>query len=205
MTVGAPVDLPPSVAVPLEDQNPAEDAVWSFAVPAGTFADDAGEGALTLAATLADGTTPLPAWLDFDPATATFSGTPLQADVDAGPIAVRVTATDASGQAVSDEFTVTPSNVNDAPTVSGTLADAATTAGAATSVDLSGLTLADEDGDAVTLRAELQGGLRFPPGSRWRRTGPRSRSPTPWPRASTPSTSSPTTPRRIPPRRSASP
>ena len=200
-----PVDLPPSVAVPLEDQNPAEDAVWSFAVPAGTFADDAGEGALTLAATLADGTTPLPAWLDFDPATATFSGTPLQADVDAGPIAVRVTATDASGQAVSDEFTVTPSNVNDAPTVSGTLADAATTVGAATSVDLSGLTLADEDGDAVTLRAELQGGLRFPPGSRWRRTGPRSRSPTPWPRASTPSTSSPTTPRRIPPRRSASP
>ena len=91
------IDTPPSVATGIPAQTPDEDALYSFALPAGTFADDAGEDALTLAATLADGTTPLPAWLDFDPATATFSGTPSQADVDAGPITVKVTATDAQG------------------------------------------------------------------------------------------------------------
>ena len=190
VTVGAPLNDAPTVATEIADQTPDEDALYSFAIPAGTFADDAGEGALVLTATLADDT-PLPAWLSFDPATGTFSGTPLQADVDAGAITVKVTATDAQEESVSDEFTLTPQNVNDAPTITGTLAPVETTFGAATTVDLSALTLADEDGDTPTLVALSQGGLRFPPGSRW--SARRSRSPTPPPRASTPSTSSPTT------------
>ncbi|MGS4946639.1 malectin domain-containing carbohydrate-binding protein [Meridianimarinicoccus sp. RP-17] len=165
-----PVDLSvtdvneaPTVAAEVADQAPDEDAAFSFTVPAGSFADDGGEGALTLSATLADDT-PLPSWLDFDPATATFSGTPLQADVNAGPIEVKVTATDAGGLSVSDTFTLTPQNVNDAPTITGVLDPVETDLGTATTVDLSGLALADEDGDPTTLVAALQGGDPLPAG-----------------------------------------
>ena len=55
-------------------------------------------------ATLADGS-PLPAWLSFDPATQTFSGTPLNDDV--GALTIRVTATDTSGATATQDFTVT--------------------------------------------------------------------------------------------------
>ena len=75
--------------------------VWYYAIwfvheaqlPAGTFADaDLSDPAnLTLSATLAGGGA-LPAWLTFDAATRTFSGTP--ADDDAGAVTVEVTATD---------------------------------------------------------------------------------------------------------------
>ena len=51
-------------------------------LPPDSFSDvDVGD-TLTLSATLADGS-PLPAWLSFDPATQTFSGTPLNDDVGA--------------------------------------------------------------------------------------------------------------------------
>ena len=161
VTVGAPLNAAPTVAAEIADQSPAEDALYSFAIPAGTFADDAGAGALVLTATLADDSA-LPAWLSFDGTS--FSGTPLQADVNAGAITVKVTATDAQGESVSDEFTLTPLNVNDAPTIAGTLADATTTAGTATTVDLSGLALADEDGTTPTLVAVTQGGTSLPAG-----------------------------------------
>ena len=69
---------------------------------------------LTLSATLADGS-PLPAWLSFDPATQTFSGTPLNDDV--GSLAIRVTATDTSGATATQDFTVTVNNTNDAPVI----------------------------------------------------------------------------------------
>ena len=64
-------------AVEIADQSTDEDAGFSFTVPATSFIDvDAGDS-LTLSATLADGS-PLPAWLSFDAATQTFSGTPAQ-------------------------------------------------------------------------------------------------------------------------------
>ena len=53
------------------------------------------------AATLANGD-PLPSWLSFDATTRIFSGTATRNDV--GQIAVRVTATDAAGLSVSDDF-----------------------------------------------------------------------------------------------------
>ena len=59
----------PTVATEIVDQTPDEDALYSFAIPAGTFADDAGESALTLTATLADDSA-LPSWLTFDAAPA---------------------------------------------------------------------------------------------------------------------------------------
>ena len=59
----------------------------------------------------------LPAWLSFDPASRTFSGTPDNPDV--GTVTVRVTATDPYGQSVSDNFALTVINVNDPPNVAG--------------------------------------------------------------------------------------
>jgi Ca2+-binding RTX toxin-like protein len=108
------VDPRPLVAAPIADQQIAEDALWSFTLPAGTFEDgDDGEAALLLVATQADGNA-LPAWLSFDPLTRAFSGTPANADV--GRIDVRVTAIDPDGTSVADVFGLTIANVNDAPT-----------------------------------------------------------------------------------------
>ncbi len=72
----------PVAVVPIANQSTDEDAGFSFTVPATSFIDvDAGD-TLTLSATLADGS-PLPAWLAFDPATKSFSGTPLNDDESA--------------------------------------------------------------------------------------------------------------------------
>ncbi|WP_445372870.1 putative Ig domain-containing protein [Methylomonas sp. HW2-6] len=102
----------PTVANPIADQNASEDSAFSFQVSANTFADvDVGD-ALSYTATLADGSA-LPNWLTFNAATQTFSGTPANADV--GSISVRVTATDNNGATVYDDFTLTVTNVNDAP------------------------------------------------------------------------------------------
>ena len=91
----------PSLPSLIADQSSNEDAGFSFTVPATSFTDvDVGDS-LTLSATLADGS-PLPAWLSFDPATRTFSGTPLNGDV--GSLAIRVTATDTAGATASQDF-----------------------------------------------------------------------------------------------------
>lgn len=95
----------------LADQSAAEDAPFSFTMPAGTFTDANGD-ALNYSATLANGGA-LPAWLSFDAATRTFSGTPLNDHV--GTIVIKVVAADGTGSA-SDEFTITVANTNDAPT-----------------------------------------------------------------------------------------
>ena len=87
-----------------------EDAPFEFIVPANTFGDvDAGDS-LSYSATLANGD-PLPAWLSFDPATGTFSGTPENGDV--GNISVEVVATDSEGATASDTFDLEVININD--------------------------------------------------------------------------------------------
>ncbi|MDC9821084.1 DUF4347 domain-containing protein, partial [Pectobacterium polonicum] len=105
---------PPVVATPIPAQSIAQDGSLNFTVPAGTFTDPDVGDTLTLSATLADGTA-LPAWLSFNPATGTFSGTPGNADV--GSLTIKVTATDGSSASVSTTFGLTVTNVNDAPVV----------------------------------------------------------------------------------------
>ena len=108
----------PNVAAALQNQSVNEDAAWTFAVPAGTFTDvDAGD-TLIYSAAQSNGAA-LPAWLSFDAATRTFTGTPANAQV--GALQLRVTATDAAGAAIASHFTVNVLNVNDAPTVSAAL------------------------------------------------------------------------------------
>ncbi len=88
-----------------------------------------------------------------DLVSATVDGTNLVLDYGEnqhGAATIRVTATDPSGLAVSDDFVVTVSPVNDAPAVAAPIADAAVDEDApATSLDLS-TTFADLDGDHLT-------------------------------------------------------
>ncbi|MDP2755169.1 MAG: putative Ig domain-containing protein, partial [Nitrospirota bacterium] len=103
------LNRPPVVVTPIADQTTMEDAAFSFTVPGNTFADiDAGD-TLTYSATLADGTA-LPSWLTFNAAMMTFSGTPTNDNV--GILPLKVTATDAAGASVSNNFNVTIENVN---------------------------------------------------------------------------------------------
>ena len=89
----ADVNDAPMLIVPIAGQSATQDRPFAFTLPSGTFIDiDAGD-TLAYGAKLASGAG-LPAWLTFDAATQTFSGTPANADV--GAVAIRVTATDGS-------------------------------------------------------------------------------------------------------------
>jgi Ca2+-binding RTX toxin-like protein len=91
----------PIVVVPLSDQTATEGSVFNFVVPPGAFADpDAGD-VLGYSARLSSGAL-LPAWLSFDAATRSFSGTP--PSTAQGVIDVRVTVTDSTGATVNDVF-----------------------------------------------------------------------------------------------------
>lgn len=141
----------PTLAQPLADQGATQDAAFSFSVPAGTFADiDVGD-TLSYTAARADGR-PLPGWLVFDAATGVFSGRPGNSDV--GTLNIRLTATDRGGLSVSDEFTITVANVNDAPVLRNLPAEIQkVTVGVAAA--LPAITVWDPDGSDAPLTLTL--------------------------------------------------
>ncbi|MGY0217397.1 tandem-95 repeat protein [Endozoicomonadaceae bacterium StTr2] len=100
-------DVPELVSA-VSDQTTAEEASFSYTIPA--FTDEDGD-VVTLTASLTDGS-PLPAWLSFDADTRTFSGTP--DDADLGVVQVRVTANDGSASTTAD-ISITVTSVNDTP------------------------------------------------------------------------------------------
>jgi Ca2+-binding RTX toxin-like protein len=105
------VNEAPTVANAIPDQNAFENQSYSFTVAVNAFVDlDAGD-TLTYTATRPDGSA-LPAWLSFNAATRTFSGTPSAADN--GTISVKVSASDGGGLSTFDVFdlAVTPSVIN---------------------------------------------------------------------------------------------
>ena len=155
------VNTAPTVANVIADQTITEDSALSFQFNANTFSDVDASDTLTYTATLADGTA-LPSWLTLVAATRTFSGTPLNGDL--GAIAIKVTATDSGGVTVSDTFTITIANTNDAPTVENELADQ-------TIIEDTGLNyfqfnanvFADVDvGDTIAYTATLADGTALP-------------------------------------------
>ena len=150
----------PVASATIADQSTNEDAGFSFTVAPNSFSDvDVGD-TLTLSATLADGS-PLPAWLSFDPATHTFSGTPLNDDV--GSLTIRVTATDTAGATATQDFTVTVTNTNDGPVAAVTIADQSTNEDAGFSFTVAPGSFTDVDvGDTLTLSATLADGSPLP-------------------------------------------
>ncbi|NML18669.1 DUF4347 domain-containing protein [Azohydromonas caseinilytica] len=105
------IDEAPVLARPIENQKAQAGSAFRFTLPGDSFRDPEGR-ALSYAVTLADGS-PLPAWLRFDPATRTFSGTPR--DQDLGALRIRVTARDPGGTTASEVFTLRVSQGTDAP------------------------------------------------------------------------------------------
>ena len=143
----AAVNDAPVADVVLTNQAAAEDAAFSYEVPADAFGDVDGD-ALTLSATLADDTE-LPSWLTFDGAT--FTGTPVQADV--GSLDIKVIATDPSGETATQTFTLTIGATNDAPVSVG---DAySTDEDTALVIPAAGVLINDSDVDGDALDAVL--------------------------------------------------
>ncbi|MEL6494127.1 MAG: putative Ig domain-containing protein [Cyanobacteria bacterium J06623_7] len=126
----------PTLAIPLTEQLEegddiaTEDEAFSLSFDAGTFVDLLDpEDSLTYSA-MVEGAEegeyePLPeeGWLEFDPETITFSGTPENDDV--GEYDLKVIATDdGEGELTAeDTFSLTVENTNDAPTVTNTFHD----------------------------------------------------------------------------------
>jgi Ca2+-binding RTX toxin-like protein len=156
------INQAPTVANPLADQTVPEDAPFILQVPANTFADpDAGD-VLTYSATLGNGTA-LPTWLSFNATTQTFTGTPDDAQV--GSLDLRVTAIDSGNLSVSDTFTLTIQNVNEAPTVANPISNQTTLEDTPVSLVVSANIFADQDathGDTLTYSASLASGAALP-------------------------------------------
>ena len=117
---------PPVVANPIADQSATMGTPYNFTFAANTFSDPNAGTVLTYTASLSSGGA-IPAWLTFNAGTRNFSGTPV---APAGPLDVRVTASDGAGGSISDVFVLT---VNAAGTL--TFYRAINVNGAALSID----------------------------------------------------------------------
>ncbi|MEN9360695.1 MAG: hypothetical protein RL095_2230, partial [Verrucomicrobiota bacterium] len=150
----------PTVAAPISGQSATEDSAFSFTIPLGTFADVDASDSLSFSASLANGN-PLPSWLNFNAATRTFSGTPLNADV--GVIGIKVVASDISGASVSNSFLLNVADTNDAPMLLNPIADQSATQDSLFTFVLPPDSFADIDaGDALSFSATLQNGSPLP-------------------------------------------
>ena len=107
----APVNDAPKLAKAIPDRSVLEENFWTYKIAPGTFTD-VDNAALRYKATLVNGAA-LPAWLSFNAANQTFSGTPPKDFT--GPISLRVTASDGTSS-VFDDFNLNVVNIND-PTI----------------------------------------------------------------------------------------
>lgn len=83
----------------IPNRNATTGTAFGYTPAPNTFADvDVGD-TLSYSAQLIGGG-PLPAWLSFNPATGTFSGTP----TGTGPVSIQVTADDGEGGSVSNRY-----------------------------------------------------------------------------------------------------
>ena len=115
---GTPVNDAPTVSTVLDTQASCCAAgigeAYSFQFASGTFTDVDGD-TLTYTSTKPDGSA-LPAWITFNPATRTFSGTP-NINSLAGDLNIKVTASDGHGGSVADTFTLAVTNTLSATNV----------------------------------------------------------------------------------------
>lgn len=103
MTISGTNDAPALVGA-IGSQTGREGQGFALAVPQGLFNDSDEGDSLVYSAARIDGT-PLPEWLEFDPATGVFAGTPGLAD--GGEYPVRVTVADSSGARAATDLSLT--------------------------------------------------------------------------------------------------
>ena len=159
ITVSAVNDAP-ALGEAIIDQAATQGATFSFQIPVDSFSEiDLGD-TLSYAATLPSGAA-LPAWLGFDGATRTFSGTPANADV--ASLVLRVTARDAVGASVSSDFTLIVANINDAPFLAAAIGSALAVAGTPLVLHLPSAAFVDSDvGDTLHYAATRSDGSVLP-------------------------------------------
>jgi hypothetical protein len=150
----------PTLKTAIANQIVTEDQTFSFTFPEDTFKDiDAGDS-LAYSAKLADGGE-LPSWLSFDAQTRTFSGNPVNEDVD--NLSIKVTATDKEGELVSNTFELGVVNTNDAPTLKTAITLQTATEDKAFSFTFPENTFNDVDfGDSLTYTATNADGNALP-------------------------------------------
>ncbi|RQP26682.1 putative Ig domain-containing protein [Piscinibacter terrae] len=151
-------DHRPQVNLGVALQVATQGLAFSYTVPAGAFSDSDAGDSLTYSATLSGGAA-LPAWLSFNPATRTFSGT--AGATDLGTLSIDLRATDGKGLAASNVFSL---RVNAAPTVPTLVAQKATVGTAWT---YTSPTFPDADGDTRVYRpVGLPSWINFDPATR---------------------------------------
>lgn len=156
----ANVNDAPTIAHAIADQAATEDAVFSFTLPADSFADIDARDSLNYAATLADGAA-LPSWLSFDAATRRFSGTPSRDAV--GSLSLRVTATDLAGASAANHFTLSVASSNHAPVLAAAIGDQSATQYIGFSYRVPAGSFVDSDpGDSLSFVATLADGTALP-------------------------------------------
>ena len=111
VTSGSASQTSLQVSVPLGSASTFTPPSNGLGIPVGAFTDPQSD-TLTYKATLESGAA-LPSWLTFNASTKSFTGTPTNDNV--GDLNIKITATDPAGNAVSDVFKLTVTNVNDAP------------------------------------------------------------------------------------------
>ncbi|WP_028470765.1 DUF4347 domain-containing protein, partial [Neptunomonas japonica] len=151
----------PTLNNAITDQNATEDSLFSYIFAAGSFGDVDVSDTLTYSATLSGGAA-LPSWLNFDDATRTFSGTPLNADV--GTLTIEITADDSNGGTpATDQFDLVIANSNDDPTLNNAIIDQNATEDSAFSYTFAANSFGDVDaGDTLTYNATLSSGAALP-------------------------------------------
>ncbi|HRO63227.1 putative Ig domain-containing protein, partial [Thermomonas sp.] len=147
----------PEVTIPIPDQTTAVNQPWSYTVAPGTFADFDGDA-------LAWSASGMPAWMHFDAATQTFSGTP----GGTGSWTMTVTVQDPSGATASAAFTLTADTAgNQPPVVANPIPNQGATAGQAWSYTVPAGTFSDPEGQTLTYSASgMPAWMSFSPGSR---------------------------------------
>jgi phage-related protein len=151
IAVAAPA---PVITAQTANQTWTEGQPVSLTLPGNTFTDPGGE-TLSYAATLANGQK-LPSWLRFNTATDSFSGTPPNT---AQTLAIKVTATDTSGQSVSETLDAT---ILATPEATAQTANQSWKEGSTISLALPAGTFTDPQGETLTYAATQQNGQPLP-------------------------------------------
>jgi len=152
------VNTPPTLSTAISNAATNEDSAYSFNAAAHFNEVDVGD-TLTYSATLTGGGA-LPSWLSINSTTGVLTGTPINTNV--GAIDVTVTATDTSNASVSDTYTLTVNNTNDAPTLSTAISNATTNEDSAYSFNAAAHFNEVDVGDTLTYSATLTGGGALP-------------------------------------------
>ncbi|OYT88680.1 MAG: hypothetical protein CFE43_21255, partial [Burkholderiales bacterium PBB3] len=150
----------PTVAVPLPGLRALAGAAYSYTVPVGTMVDSDVGDSVSYSAKMQDGSA-LPAWLSFDAATRTFSGTPDVANV--GSLQFVLQGTDNYGLGVATAVTMNVVTTNNAPTVAVPLPDQSVQQDTTFTYTVAPYAFGDADaGDTLTYSATLADGGALP-------------------------------------------